>query len=178
MVALPARQSRTNVKPSAVSPRSWLATQTQLTPEQREDYIRQWNASLEETIRTIDEGDKNGTVTYRIELGPKGKNYVKFVGEDNFITREQIRNHAEILPPYVLGCDCKLLPKQPWENPSKSGWKAVVPAHGNQYDVPDWRQLAYISTYSTSPCTRIVFCGRFCHYHPRNARRRTPTGYG
>ena len=90
----------------------------------------------------IDEGDKNGTVTYRIELGPKGKNYVHFVDEDNFITREQIRNHAEILPPYVLGCDCKLLPKQPWENPSKSGWKAVVPSHGSTYDVPDWRQLA------------------------------------
>ena len=67
---------------------------------------------------------------------------MKFVGEDNFITREQIRNHAEILPPYVLGCDCKLLPKQPWENPSKSGWKAVVPSHGSTYEVPDWRQLA------------------------------------
>ena len=67
---------------------------------------------------------------------------MKFVPEENFITREQIRNHAEILPPYVLGCDCKLLPKLPWENPSKSGWKAVIPNHGNTYDVPDWRQLA------------------------------------
>jgi hypothetical protein len=141
-VVRPARESLTNVKPSEVSLRSWLETQEQLTPEQREDYIRRWNATLEETIRTIDEGDKNGTVTYRIELGPKGKNYVHFVDEDNFITREQIRNHAEILPPYVLGCDCKLLPKQPWENPSKSGWKAVVPSHGSTYEVPDWRQLA------------------------------------
>jgi hypothetical protein len=142
VVVRPARESITAVKPSEVSLRSWLETQVQLTPEQREEYIRQWNESIEATIRTIDEGDKNGTVTYRIELGPKGKNYVQFAGEDNFITREQIRNHAEILPPYVLGCDCKLLPKQPWENPSKSGWKAVVPAHGSTYNVPDWRQLA------------------------------------
>lgn len=141
VVVRPARESLEAVKPSEASLRSWLDSQN-VSAEQKEQLISQWNASLEETIRTIDEGDKNGTATYRIELGPKGKSYVKFVSEENFITREQIRNHAEILPPYVLGCDCKLLPKQPWENPSKSGWKAVVPAHGNHYDVPDWRHLA------------------------------------
>ena len=141
VVVRPARESLTAVKPSEASLRSWLDTQN-LSPEKKEELIAQWNASMEATIRTIDEGDKNGTATYRIELGPKGKQYVKFVSDENFITREQIRNHAEILPPDVLGCDCRLLPKQPWENPSKSGWKAVVPAHGNQYDVPDWRQLA------------------------------------
>ena len=142
VVVRPARESITAVKPSEASLRSWLETQEQLTPEQREEYIARWNATIEETIKTIDEGDKNGTVTYRIEIGPKGKNYCKFVNDENFITREQIRNHAEILPPYVLGCDCRLLPKQPWENPSKSGWKAVLPTHGSSYDVPDWRHLA------------------------------------
>ncbi|WP_407444059.1 hypothetical protein [Fibrobacter sp.] len=142
VVVRPARESLTAVKPGEASLRSWLETQEQLMPEQREAYINEWNAALEETIKTIDDGDKNGVATYRIELGPKGKNYCKFVNEDNFVTREQIRNHAEILPPYVFGCDCKLLPKQPWENPSKSGWKAVIPTRGSSYDVPDWRQFA------------------------------------
>ena len=142
VVVRPARESLTAVKPSDNSIRAWLETQEQLTPEQRKEYLDNWKAAIEETIKTIDEGDQNGTVTYRIELGPKGKQYVKFVPEENFITREQIRNHAEILPPHVLGGDCKLLPKLPWENPSKSGWKAVIPNHGNTYDVPDWRQLA------------------------------------
>ena len=140
-IGRPARETLTAVKPSEASIRAWLETQN-LTPEQKSSYIDQWDNTLEETIKTIDEGDKQGIATYRIELGPKGKNYCKFVSEENFITREQIRNHAEILPPYVLGCDCKLLPKQPWENPSKSGWKAVIPTHGNTYNVPDWRQLA------------------------------------
>ena len=141
VVIRPARESLNAVKPSEASLRSWLDSQN-VDAAQKEAFVNQWNASLEETIRTIDEGDRNGTATYRIELGPKGRNYVKFVHEENFITREQIRNHAEILPPYVLGCDCRLLPKQPWENPSKSGWKAVVPSHGNNYDIPDWRQFA------------------------------------
>lgn len=138
----PARESLSAVKPSEASIRAWLETRTELTPQQRASYIARWNAALEETIRTIDEGDRIGTATYRIVIGPKGHRYCKFIHEENFITREQIRNHAEILPPYVLGCDCKLLPKQPWENPSKSGWKAVIPTHGNTYNIPDWRQLA------------------------------------
>lgn len=142
VVVRPARESLTAVKPSEASLRSWLETQEQLSPEDREAYIRNWNATLEETIKTIDEGDKNGIATYRVEIGEKGKKYCTFINEGNFITREQIRNHAEILPPYVLGCDCRLLPKQPWENPSKAGWKAIMPTHGSSYDVPDWRQLA------------------------------------
>lgn len=141
VVVRPARESLEAVKPSDASLRSWLDTQN-MAPEQRDALIAQWHRTMEETIKTIDEGDRTGTATYRIVLGPKGRNYCKFVNEENFITREQIRNHAEILPPYVLGCDCKLLPKQPWENPSKSGWKAVVPSRGSSYDVPDWRQLA------------------------------------
>ena len=100
VVVRPARESLTAVKPSDNSIRAWLETQEQLTPEQRKEYLDNWKAAIEETIKTIDEGDQNGTVTYRIELGPKGKQYVKFVPEENFITREQIRNHAEILPPY------------------------------------------------------------------------------
>jgi hypothetical protein len=103
-IGRPARETLTAVKPSEASIRAWLETQN-LTPEQRLAYIEQWNRTLEETIKTIDEGDKQGVATYRIVIGPKGKNYCKFVSEENFITLEQIRNHAEILSPYVLGCD-------------------------------------------------------------------------
>jgi len=88
VVVRPARESITAVKPSENSIRAWLETQEQLTPEQRKEYLDKWNAAIEETIKTIDDGDQNGTVTYRIELGPKGKEYVKFVHEENFITRE------------------------------------------------------------------------------------------
>ena len=76
VVVRPARESLAAVKPSEASLRSWLDTQN-LPPEKKEELIAQWNASMEATIRTIDEGDKNGTATYRIELGPKGKQYVQ-----------------------------------------------------------------------------------------------------
>lgn len=140
VVVKPARMSLEGVKPSDDEVKNWLGSQN-LSPEQQESYFAEWKRVYDETVKTIDEGDRNGTVTYRIEIGPKAKRYCTFLNDDNFITREQIRNHAELLPPYVVGCDCRLLPKLPWENPGKAGWKAVVPENG-KYNVPDWRQLA------------------------------------
>ncbi len=136
----PARESMELVKPKAEEVRAFLETQN-LTPEERKDLLAKWIKSYEETIRIIDEGDKNGTVTYRVVFGSNCRELCKFMSDDNYITREQIRNHAEILPPYTLGCDCRLVPKLPWENPGKSGWKPVVPVNGI-YPVPDWRRIA------------------------------------
>lgn len=136
----PARESIEKVKPSLDEVKGWLATQN-ISEEERTRLLTQWIETIDESVRVVDEGDKNGTVTYRVVLGPKSKIFCNFMGDDNYITREQIRNHAEILPPYVLGCDCKLVPKLPWENPGKQGWKALVPENG-VYHVPDWRHIA------------------------------------
>jgi hypothetical protein len=136
----PARESIEKVKPKLEEVQAWLLTQN-ISDEERSRLLSQWTTSLNESIRVVDEGDKNGTVTYRVVLGPKCRTFCTFMSDDNYITREQIRNHAEILPPYILGCDCKLVPKHPWENPGKAGWKALVPENG-VYRVPDWRHIA------------------------------------
>lgn len=136
----PAKESLSKVKPSSDEIKERLASQP-ISEEEKASLLSQWEASLEETIKTIDEGDKNGTVTYRVIIGPRSSPFCNFMNEENYITREQIRNHSEILPPYVLGCDCKLVPKFPWENPGKAGWKPVIPENG-MYRVPDWRNIA------------------------------------
>lgn len=136
----PAKDSLKKVKPSTEEIKQWLSTQP-ISEEDQEALLSKWNASIEETIQTIDEGDKNGTVTYRVVIGQRSAQFCTFMKEENYITREQIRNHSEILPPYVLGCDCKLVPKFPWENPGKAGWKPVIPENG-KYQVPDWRNIA------------------------------------
>lgn len=136
----PARDSMERVKPSPEEVRKWLSEQN-ISPEEQENLMERWEKSYDDTVRTIDEGDKNGTVTYRVVFGSRCRELCNFMGDDSYITREQIRNHAEILPPYMLGCECRLVPKLPWENPGKSGWKAVVPVNG-VYLVPDWRRIA------------------------------------
>lgn len=136
----PARESIERVKPPIEDVKEWLFS-SGVNAEDQVRLLDSWKKSIDDAVRVIDEGDKNGTVTYRVVIGPKSRPFCTFMSDDNYITREQIRNHAEILPPYVLGCDCRLVPKLPWENPGKAGWKALIPENG-AYHVPDWRHIA------------------------------------
>ncbi|MDD7298967.1 hypothetical protein SAMN05720469_11626 [Fibrobacter intestinalis] len=140
VIVRPARESIEKVKPSLEDLAKWLST-TGTSPEEQARLIESWKKSIDDVVKVVDEGDRNGTVTYRIVIGPRSRPFCNFLSDDNYVTREQIRNHAEILPPYVLGCDCRLVPKLPWENPGKAGWKALVPENG-AYSVPDWRHIA------------------------------------
>ena len=175
VVVRPARESIEKVKPSLKEMAEWLST-TGASPEEQARLIESWNKSIADVVKVIDEGDRNGTVTYRVVVGPKSKPFCNFMSDDNYITREQIRNHAEILPPYVLGCDCHLVPKLPWENPGKAGWKPLIPENG-AYRVPDWRHIASDSTVCFSFLGRRI-CSEFSDYHSRDAGWRSSARYG
>jgi len=127
-------------KPSKAEIEEWLNSQS-VDAEQKKLLVENWQNSLEETIKTISEGDSSGVTTYRIDLGPKDKNICEFLPKDHFFTRDQINRNAEILPPYCLGGDSKVVPKHAWENkPGTGGWKSVVPKDGS-YGVPNWQQI-------------------------------------
>jgi hypothetical protein len=140
VVLRPVRQSLEETKPSREAMERWLV-QERFSEHQRDDFLTGWENALEKTIRIVDEGDREGITAYRIVLGPKDRLVCDFLPKDNnYITREQIRNHPEILPPYYFGSDSTLAPKHPWEDSSKQGWKPVLPVEG-KYRVPDWRQV-------------------------------------
>jgi len=139
-VLRPVTDSLTEKKPSKAEIEAWLNLQ-EIDKEQKNFLMEKWQNSLNETIKTISEGDINGTTTYRIDLGPKDKNICNFLHKDHFFTRDQINKNAEILPPYCLGSDSKVVPKHAWDNSEETGgWKSVIPKEGN-YGVPNWQQI-------------------------------------
>jgi len=139
----PVHEDLRRAKPSTDQVEAWFRhSHPELGEEKIQDYIAEWNQSLAKTIATIEEGDREKVATFRVFLTEKDLPLCQFLSEDNYVTREQILNHPEILPPYYLGCGCRLTLKSPWENPSKSGWKAVVPGQDGKYAVPDWKTLA------------------------------------
>jgi len=129
-------------KPSKKKIEEWLASNCP-NEELKNELIENWQNSISETIRTINEGDSNGVATYRIEFGPKDKRICPFLHQDHFITREQINRNAELLPPYYFGSDSVVVPKLPWDNADGTSWKSVVPIDGN-YEIPNWRQMAWL----------------------------------
>src|SRR5574344_1776257 len=55
----PARESLERVKPRPEEIKNWLSTQN-ISPEDQTKLLENWNRSLEDSIRVVDEGDKNG----------------------------------------------------------------------------------------------------------------------
>ncbi|MCL2283929.1 MAG: hypothetical protein FWC26_11495 [Fibromonadales bacterium] len=136
----PVAESLEEKKPSMAEIEGWLNSQN-ISEEEKSKYLADWQKSINQNIKTINEGDMNGITTYRIVLGPKDKGICKFLPPDHFITRDQIKRSAEILPPYYFGSDSAVVPKPPWDTANGSnGWKAVLLVDG-KYAVPDWRQI-------------------------------------
>ncbi len=136
----PAADSFAEKKPSMAEIEEWLNSKG-IGEEQKNEYLKNWQKSINQNVKTINEGDINGVTTYKIDLGPKDKDLCSFLHPDHFITREQINRNAEILPPYCLGSDSTVVPKLPWDNTNNtSGWQSVLPKDG-KYEVPDWRQI-------------------------------------
>jgi len=139
-VLRPVADSLAEKKPSKEKIEKWLDLQG-VDLGQKKLLMENWQNSLNETIKTVSEGDINGVTTYRIALGPKDSLICKFLQKGHFFTRDQINHHAEILPPYCLGSDSKVVPKHAWDNTEETGgWKSIVPKDGN-YGVPDWQQI-------------------------------------
>ena len=138
----PVGEDLERAKPRLAEIEAWLSSKPQLTAAQAAGYLEQWKADLAYTISIVEEGDREKIATFRVILAEKDIPFCTFLTPDNYLTREQILNHPEILPPYYLGCGCRLALKHPWDNPSKAGWKAVTPRQDGQYHVPDWRTLA------------------------------------
>ena len=138
----PVRQDIEKAKPSSEEVRAWLqGVRPELPAEEHQRLLEKWKADIDAVIAVVEEGDHEKVATFRVIMTAKDAPLCGFLSAENCLTREQILNHPEILPPYYLGCGCSLALKQPWDNPGKSGWKAVTPQDG-KYHVPDWRQIA------------------------------------
>jgi cell division protein YceG involved in septum cleavage len=133
---IPVAETLAQKKPSKAELEEWLNAQG-ISAEQKSEYMESWQNSLDEVIKTVNEGDMNEVKAYQIVPGKKSENICSFLPQDNFISRDQIIRNSEILPPYFFGCDCTVIPKLPT---SAGSWKPIVPKDGI-YELPDWRQM-------------------------------------
>ncbi len=138
----PIRDELYKVKPSTAEIREFLENGSDnFTNEQMEVYIQQWEDSLEYTIKTLEDGYRQDVQTFRYVIPEKEQKHCQFLGRGNYITRIQIYSHPELLPPFCLGDEIKLVSKEAWEANDEGGWVPITPVEG-RYLVPDWRQIA------------------------------------
>jgi hypothetical protein len=137
------REEVIRTKPSAREVLEHLQTHhaEKFSADEMQNLAEKWEKSLEKSIIAIEIGDSTGVQTYRFRLSPSDLKVCTFLSRETYITREQIYNHPELLPPYYIGCDAEITNRAAWDESESVSWKPLLPVNG-AYALPDWRSLA------------------------------------
>ncbi len=130
------RTPLSKVKPSNSQIIEWLTEAN--CPHSKEELIAHWNTALNKTIGIIEEGDRNSVEIYSYKIEPDNDIISSFLNKSTYVTREQIYNYPELLPPFYPGDKTLIFPKDAWFGDEKADWVSLLPIQG-RYQVPDWR---------------------------------------
>ena len=132
------REALLSAKPSEKEIQEHLES-LQLPPSDANALLQLWRDQTEQNMRVIEEADLKEIRTFEIEIPDGQPDALRFFPRGTYVTRDQLGAHAQLIPPYQLGCRAVLKPRNAWD---MGDWKPLLPASEGQYAVPDWRSLA------------------------------------
>lgn len=136
----PAKRIR-HVKPTREEVNTWLSESfPNMDSQERRSLVDEYFDIEERNIRVITVADKNSVETFGYQLSPKAAELCKLIKPETYITREMIHNHPELIPPFFVGDQSRIVAKESWVGELKTKWEPLLPKGGN-YGVPDWRYL-------------------------------------
>lgn len=119
-----------------------------LSDNDKKQLIEGWMKSIDETIATIELGDKTGVEFYYYDFLPAACPICKgFISKGKFVTREEIYSYPAIMPPLHLGCSAKLFPHRGKENLRETTEMGLLPLFKKQTTppLPDWKSTTKIN---------------------------------
>ncbi|HUI93953.1 MAG TPA: hypothetical protein VLX68_17045 [Chitinivibrionales bacterium] len=154
------RSPRENIgdyKPSQEEIRKYLFDKnvnTRLSAQEKERLINSWNHQMEANIREIEAGDREGTEFYYFDFKWDDPVCSKIIKKGRFVTREQIFQYPQVIPPLHLGCGCQLYKYQGKDKLRETTEIGMLPLFRSNETVPlpEWKEIVPIETPSkTSP---------------------------
>jgi hypothetical protein len=104
-----------------------------------QQYLDEWRRVANISISNIEKGDREGIQTYRYQVPSKCQHTCAMFSGDAYVTREQLHNHVQLIPPFHLGCGVELVTKEAWSAGAEgAAWSPILPVNG-KYQTPDWR---------------------------------------
>jgi hypothetical protein len=116
-----------------------------LSGEDIDKLVRRWTESLNKNIEVIEQGDSRGVTFYYYDFSPEScpvcQNYLK---KGQFVTREELFQHPQIIPPFHVGCTCTLLAHSGKENLQETTEIGMIPLFKNEIfpRLPEWRMIS------------------------------------
>jgi hypothetical protein len=147
------RENIGDVKPSQEEIRKYLSDKNvNISNEQQIQLLSLWNEQMEANISTIEKGDQQGAEFYYFEYKWPDHICETSIKKGRFVTREQIFDYPQIIPPFHLGCGCKLHTYQGKEKLHDTTEIRSLPLfdNGTIIPLPDWKEIIPIEKSSES----------------------------
>ncbi|HEX2955189.1 MAG TPA: hypothetical protein VHO70_00050 [Chitinispirillaceae bacterium] len=142
------RDALLKVKPTEEEIRKYLSALNEnlctLASNEIEEIVKNWNTSMENSIKAVEIGDNNSVEFYFFDFDtvdcPICNNFIK---KGQFVTREEIYKHPELLPPFHLNCSTILHPHHGKEDLRETTELGMMPffKHGIRPALPDWKSM-------------------------------------
>lgn len=139
-------------KPSTEEIRKYLESinvdskdEVRLSTEAISRAVQEWTQSLNKNIEVIEQGDSLGVTFYYYDFSPENcpvcKDYLK---KGQFVTREELFQHPQIIPPFHIGCTCTLRAHSGKENLQDTTEIGMIPLFKNEISprLPEWRMIS------------------------------------
>lgn len=142
------RDAVLKAKPDTEEIRKYLSNLNEnietLKADEIEIIINNWDNAVENSIKAVEDGDKSCIEFYYFDFKPVDcpicGNYIK---KGQFVTREEIFKHPDLLPPFHLNCTATLLPHHGKEDLRETTELGMMPLfkQGICPGLPDWKSI-------------------------------------
>lgn len=145
------REQISQIKPSNEDIRKYLLSinvntmqNDALSGEKIRDFLYFWDKTLNENLKVIEQGDNEGVSFYYYDFFPDTCPVCKdFLKKGQFVTREEIFQFPAIIPPFHIGCTCKLVSFCGKENLQETTESGMIPLFRDKTfpRLPDWKTI-------------------------------------
>ena len=143
------RESLSDYKPSQEEISKYFSSKNvnsndlTLTEAEKSKLMQSWNTQMELNISEIEKGDLKGIEFYYYEYLWPDPICAKCIPKGRFVTREELYQFPNIIPPFHLGCGCRLKKYEGKEKLHDTTELGMLPLFRNGAPplLPDWKEI-------------------------------------
>ena len=144
------REAVMAMKPTEEQVRQYLAsknediTGAQLTESDKERLAARYFGALDANITEIESGDSEDVEFYYYDNSPTDSVCEGLVSKGQFVTREDIYKHPRLVPPFHLGCTCRIRRQHVTDDVRKTiavNMRPLITDDSTPPKLPNWRSI-------------------------------------
>lgn len=112
--------------------------------EEREALLRSFFERLDLNVKVIEEGDKNGLEFYYFDFDWDDPVCEEYLSKNQYITREDIYHFPRLIPPFHIGCGCRVAPYHGGEklrDTTEMRTRPLLKDENSMPPLPNWHSL-------------------------------------